>query len=97
MHVVTYRPAPRDLPGNIVDRLPHWLDRVLQRDMTVLEAIAAYGEHRHGPGRKRQFGTFAVYLADRVRFAETSPAITSCARCHAAPVTGKQAPRTMCG
>jgi hypothetical protein len=73
MRVITFAMTPRDPPKKIVDLLPHWLDRVLQGEMTVHEADAAYGPER-ATGRPRQFPTFGHYLADRIRYAESGEA-----------------------
>jgi hypothetical protein len=58
----------RSMPQKIVDRLPWWLDRVLQGYMTVHEVDRAYG---HGSTTKpRKHATFADYIRDRLRYAE---------------------------
>jgi hypothetical protein len=71
MHIVYLRTTPRDMPQKLVDRLPWWLDLVLQGDMTVTEAAEAYGRQAAGSaGRPRRFPSFADYIADRIRYAE---------------------------
>ena len=76
MHVECIGDAPHRVPQKIVDKLPWWLDCVLQGDMTVQEAATAYGEQTAGAGRPRRFATFADYIADRIQYAE-NPAVAS--------------------
>lgn len=57
-------------PQKIVDKLPWWLDRVRQGQMTVQEADAAYGSEKPGVGRKRTYRTFSDYLEAMAQRAE---------------------------
>jgi hypothetical protein len=73
MRIITLAMTPREPPSKVVDLLPHWLDRVLQGEMTVHEADAAYGPER-ATGRPRKHATFAHYLGDRISYAESGEA-----------------------
>lgn len=63
----------RPEPQKIVDKLPWWLDRVLNGQMSVHEADQAYG--RGSKTRPRKHAAFADYLDERIRQAE-DPAIS---------------------
>lgn len=69
-----YEGNPTPEPSKIVDKLPYWLDRVREGQMTAQEAEAAYGAQPKDPGRPRQFRTFGDYIDERIRQAE-DPAI----------------------
>lgn len=72
LSVVVFAPAVRDIPKATNKQLPALLDHVLQGMMTAAEAAAHYGSAK-GTGRPRVFTTFADYLDQRIREAE-SPA-----------------------